>query len=350
MKPVFSSDLDWLTARLHARRSRLAEGTRLDELCRSRTLSELGRNAFSSAKEFTRTAEFQRRLIRDLVQEMSGCCDRLNGDSRQFIRWLQTRFQLENAKVLLRGFLNRTPPDGLRPHLVDLPAELALDFAGLTGAKTLPDFIALLPSGPPRKSLENFISRPNDPPSGFLVEAALDAGYFQELLRLAGRLPGGEREIVQPLISQEVNMFQFLLVARGKLHFSFNSETLHPLLVTGGEWLRLLQSAPDTLTAAQIAVGVVIDELPASLRSGDGKTSPDLSAIEALAWKRFLRLANSTFRRSHLGEAAVAGYFGVRRIEIANLITLSEGIRLGVNTEKLRSRLVPQTYMEAAHV
>ena len=31
-----------------------------------------------------------------------------------------------------------------------------------------------------------------------------------------------------------------------------------------------------------------------------------------------------------MGVGAVAGYFGVRRMEIANLITLSESIRLGV--------------------
>lgn len=350
MKPAFSSDLDWLTARLHARHSRMAEGARLDELCRSRSLSELGKIVFPGSEEFPSTSEFQRRLIRDLVEELSGCCDRLDGAARQFIRWLQTRIQLENAKVLLRGWLNRTSPVELRLHLIELPDALALDLAGLTRAKTLPDFIARLPFGPPRNRLENFVSRHQDAPPAFLLEAALDAGYFQELLRLAARLPGDEKEIVQPLISQETNMFQFLLVARGKFHFGFSSEALRPLLVTGGEWLRLLQSAPDILTAAQIADGVVIDELPANLRSGDGISSLDLAAIEALAWKRYRRLANSAFRRSHLGIAAVAGYFGVRRIEIANLITLSEGIRLGVTADKLRARLVPQTTLEVPHV
>ena len=350
MKPACSSDLDRLTAQLHARRSRMAEGSKLNELCRSRSLSELGRNVLPRREEFTRTTEFQRQLIRDLIQELSGCCSHLDGASRPFIRWLQTRFQVENVKVFLRGILNRTPPDELRPHLVDLPAELALDFAGLTGEMTLPAFITHLPAGPPRKFLENFVSRQNDSPSGFLLEAALDAGYFEELLRLAGRLPGDEREILEPSVTQEINMFQFLLVARGKFHFGLSPEVLSPLRVTRGEWLHRLQSAPDILTAAQIADGVVIDELPAQLRSGDGQPAPDLATIERLAWQRYLRLANRAFRRSHLGIAAVAGYFGVRRIEIANLITLSEGIRLGVTAEKIRARLVPQTVVEVAHV
>jgi len=40
----------------------------------------------------------------------------------------------------------------------------------------------------------------------------------------------------------------------------------------------------------------------------------------------------------------------LRRMEIANLITVSEGIRLGLDAGILRSRLVPRTDLEVAHV
>ena len=51
-----------------------------------------------------------------------------------------------------------------------------------------------------------------------------------------------------------------------------------------------------------------------------------------------------------MGVGAVAGYFGVRRMEIANLITLSESIRLGVDEREIRARLMPRTDLEVAHV
>ena len=39
--------------------------------------------------------------------------------------------------------------------------------------------------------------------------------------------------------------------------------------------------------------------------------------------------------------AAVAGFLGIRRVEVANLITLSEGLRLGMDGRELRARLIP---------
>ena len=51
-----------------------------------------------------------------------------------------------------------------------------------------------------------------------------------------------------------------------------------------------------------------------------------------------------------LGLNFVVGYAGLRRVEVANLITLSEGIRTGVAADAIRPRLMPRTDLESAHV
>jgi vacuolar-type H+-ATPase subunit C/Vma6 len=76
----------------------------------------------------------------------------------------------------------------------------------------------------------------------------------------------------------------------------------------------------------------------------------DGAALERLAFRRFFRLANFTFRCSHMGLAAVVGYVGIRRVEVANLITLSEGIRIGMPSEAIRARMITYRDREAAHV
>jgi hypothetical protein len=188
--------------------------------------------------------------------------------------------------------------------------------------------------------------------SPFLLEAALDAGYLQELLARTARLPAEERDIVSPMIFHEANFFQFMLVTRGRFHFGLSPVTLASLRVRGAgdNWFKTLLFVPDLSAAAGQAVGVIIEGLPVLRRLDTAKAAPDLSAIEALAWKRYLRLANRAFRRSHLGVAAVAGYFGIRRVEVANLITLSEGIRLGVKEQETRARMIPRGETEVAHV
>lgn len=352
MTRASSNDLDYLATRLHARRSRMAEKARLDGLCHLRSLPELGRAVFRGS-EFSVTTDFQRRLVQDLAAEMSWCLKHLEADDQDFIAWLQVRFQVENIKTLLRGFLNHTPLETLQPRLVQLPSGLTLEAAALLAAKSLEEFVGRLPAGSPRSRLHAVAASQREPPP-FLLEAALDAGYFQELLARNNRLGGGELEIVKPLVCQEANLFQFLLVVRGRFNFGLTAETLLPLRVSNGgevvEWFRAVLSAPDILAAAKCVVGIVIDSLPAAGRSAGEQATVDISVIESLAWQRCLRLANLTFRRSHMGVGAVVGYFGVRRMEIANLITLSESIRLGVDEHAIRARMMPRTDLEVAHV
>jgi vacuolar-type H+-ATPase subunit C/Vma6 len=197
------------------------------------------------------------------------------------------------------------------------------------------------------------VASQSDVPSAFLLEAALDCGYFQELLARSDELPSGEDRLIKPLSFQEANLFQFLMVARGKLHFGVPVETLRQLrLARNGAdqaWFDHLLSAPDVLTMAKVSLGIVIDTLPAAAPL-NGAPHLDFALVERHMWQRYLRLANHVFRCSHMGPAAVAAYFCLRRVEVANLISLSEGIRLGVDKTQLRERSISRTELEAAHV
>lgn len=339
-----SNDLDYLTARLHARRSRMAEMERLDALCRIRALADLG-HALRPETIPQNTADFQRRAVQELLGEFSFCLRHLAGVETRLVRWLQARFQLENIKVLLRGLVNRTPLAGLQHHLVSLPRELAFEAENLFKAETLDEFTRRLPAGTPRERLQALLKSRPDEPRLFLLEAALDAGYFTELLARADRLRGEEKGFIAPLLRQEADAFLLMLVVRGKFHHGFSTEELRPLHVpqsgfTRGQFRNLL-AAPDLSAVARLALGRGLDELPATA---------DAVALETLAWKRFQSLANRAFRRSHFGFGAVVGYLELRRVELANLITVSEGVRLGAAPDAIRARLIPRAHLEPAYV
>lgn len=339
-----ANNLDYLATRLHARRSRMAEAERLDALCDVRTLPELCRAARLDT-DYQTGAEFQRGLVQDLVQELAGCVRHVGGAGGELVAWLLARFQVENIKTLLRGFVNQSPSEALQEHLVILPEGLALDMKGLAAAKSLEDFVALLPPGTPRRRLSEALARRPDQPQPFFLEAALDCGYFQELLAKTFQLSGEEQSVVRPPALHEANFFQFTLATRGRFHFDLPADALLSLQLPEipDDWFKHLLTAPDLPAAAKSGIGIVFDELPAEPAS-------DEVALEGLAWKRFQRLARDTFRRDHMGLGAVVGYAGLRRVEIANLITLSEGIRAGLTTEAIRARLVPGKHLEAAHV
>jgi vacuolar-type H+-ATPase subunit C/Vma6 len=100
---------------------------------------------------------------------------------------------------------------------------------------------------------------------------------------------------------------------------------------------------PDLYTSAGRVAQRVLDAVPFEHGQNDGSMTVDASALEGLAWKRFFRLANLAFRKSNIGLGAIMGYSGLRRIEVANLITISEGIRSSMAAETIRGRLIPRT-------
>ena len=69
-----------------------------------------------------------------------------------------------------------------------------------------------------------------------------------------------------------------------------------------------------------------------------------------MAWNRYLRLANALFRQSRMSIGVAVGFAAIRRIELANLITLCEGMRMGMEPFRLRQRLITRSILEDAHV
>jgi vacuolar-type H+-ATPase subunit C/Vma6 len=136
-----------------------------------------------------------------------------------------------------------------------------------------------------------------------------------------------------------------MLVARGRFHAGLSAEALRPLHVEGtGLSLSLFAAmlASADLGAAASLIRARLVDGPLSV---DAASSP--IQLERRAWGRYARLAERVFRRGDLGPGAFIGYLALRRIEVANLTTIAEGLRLAVPAELLRSRLLPG--WEVAH-
>ncbi len=221
-------------------------------------------------------------------------------------------------------------------------------------AKSVQEFTEQLPSGAPRTSLRRALQIYHDQPRPFFLEAALDQAYFQELIARTERLSDEDKELIQPIVFQEADAFHLMLVVRGKFHYGVSPALLSPLHI---RWTRIpterfsaMLAAPDIPTAAMLAVGRAIDALPSEREAGEVSTAIDPAILEAQAWKRFLLLSNRAFRRSHMGLGTAVGYVGIRRVEVANLITLSEGIRTRTAAGAIRNRLIPRADLERVYV
>jgi len=350
MELQMAKDLDYLTARLHGRRSRLAEGGRLDSLLRLKSAPDLGRTLFPEARIQDSPAA-QRRMVRDLIVEMTGILHHLKGPEARLAEWMILRFHIANLKILLRGILSNTPARIAESHLIMLPADPVLEWAALlTKAKTPEDLTAMLPEEPLGRMLRGALATVPDRKEPFFIEAALDCAYFREGLVRAKALPSADRALITALVAAETDIFHMMLVLRGRFHYGLSPDLLEPFFAGKNRHTHLhfqaMMAAPDLTAAAKQMFGPVLD--PPQPGAPEGSADP--AALERRAWGRYRLLASRTFRQSRTHFGTIAGYIGLRRMETANLITLTEGIRCLVPEDSIRHRMIPPLHPEAPHV
>lgn len=344
MTQAVPMEMNFLAAMLHGRRSRLAEKERLDPLCRIRSIEELGRVLYPQ-DTYASAIELQRRMVRDYFEEFARLAGGAEERPQGLLTWLPVRMQVENLKVVVRGWTSHTPLEEIQNHLVPLPGKFAVDAQQLLTSESADVFVAGLPNHRLRMGAERLSDLCKEPPGSFFFEAVLDHAYLQELATRAEELDGDDAQVARVAIHQEIDLFHLMLAVRGRWIYDLKPESLLRLHVSGsklssGRFRTWLTAASLEETAA-LAVGTALDEVPASGEPAD---------IETQAWNRLLRLANRAFRQGHMSMGAVVGYAVIRRIELANLITLCEGIRAGMPPAELRACMLPCLPKEGGHV
>jgi vacuolar-type H+-ATPase subunit C/Vma6 len=345
MNTVQPVDLDFLVARLHGRRQALAEGDRLDVLCRLRNVPDLSRAVLPESRCAT-AHELQQQLIGEVLAELSRFSQQLSGAASRLLEWQRSRFQMENVKVAVRAFVTKQPFAMVREHVISLPPDLELDVEALLKADSIDSFAADLPEPLWREGLEEGAEICGEELKPVLLEAALDRSYFCELIQRSRALPRQARHDAVAIARQEADTFHVMLVARGRFTYGLAPEQLARFHVPGSnlslQRFQRILSSKTLRAAAREAVGLIVEKLPEPGPT-DTETGQQLApaTLETLAWNRYVRLARRAFRRNHMALGAVIAFTAIRRIELANLITLSEGIRMQMDPETIRNQLIP---------
>lgn len=319
---VSTMDTDHVLARLHGRRSRFAVAGRHDELRRAATVEALAAELLPDAQART-ASELQRVLVARSAAEISDLARQFRGCPRAFLSWLLARWGLENLKTILRAFLSGRNSGETEHLLLPLPDRPAFDTASLLGADNFRTFCHRIRNGVFRDSLVASSVETAAVAHLFLAETHLDHGYLRELLRVSHTLSATDRDEIKELVDQESCAFLLALVARSRFGFGLARERLQHFHIAGASMLRwrfaAMLSAADLESAARLAVGYALDEVPAPCTP---------ATLEASTWRRFERLANRAFRRGHMSFGAAVGFVALRRMELAILITRIESVRI----------------------
>ena len=246
MRDADQKDFDYLAARVHGRRSRLAEGSTLDRLSQVRAVPELCR-ALALPPEIS-ALDLQRTLAREAFEEVSELAACLSGAAGRLLEWLRVRYQVENLKVLVRGALAGRSAASLEPYLLPVPEDLRLPGLPRETAEQPGALASILPAGPIRDSLAALVAPKGVVLRPFDLEAAIDRGYLGELLRRARCIGGDEGTYLLPMAYQDADLFHLALAVRGIWIHRLEPERLAPFHVRGAG---LSRQAFDAMLRAQ---------------------------------------------------------------------------------------------------
>lgn len=330
-----SGDFDYIQAKVHGLRSRVYEHERLDQLCDLRTIAQLWHRLYPEADPGDHH-ELQRRLLADHVAALESVRNHLPENFAPLYAWMMRRYQVENLKVILRGWKAREPVERVLPFLAPLRAELALDAAELLRAADLASFVRLIPEAALRAAALEAAPQHAETGETFFVEAALDAAYYEGLMALAALLRGVHRGPCEALVRREAALYSTLAIFRLKLNYGLPAERARAFVAKGAlgpAVVERLFAYPDFRD--------MLRHVPAELLSPDAAAGIfTIADLERVLWERLLQEANRRFYRSVGDLGLVVAFYTVKRAELANLIRVIEGVRYGMGPGDIRRGLM----------
>ena len=333
------TNVDIIHAKVHARRAAMYEKDRLGRLCDLRSFANLVAEFFPE-EGIEDHRQLQKRLTEDHLSQLTWIPDHLGGRPHELFMWLLRRYQIENLKVIFRGFHARRGAQEVSRHLISTPDALALPAQRMLSASAADELAEMVP-GKAGKKIEAAAlagaaayKKKAEP---FFFEAALDGFFYSRLLQLAGEQSIDDLTCCLPLLALDANCYLIILVIRARFNYDFPFDEIEPLVRVPGAVPLATLRAVHSADSVRDAVGA----LPKTFGKVMGSDVDDPEALERAFKAYSYTRANAAFYGSGISMAVPVAFYYLKRIELQNLIRLTEAYRYGLSAEQMRRSLVP---------
>jgi len=326
------ANFDFINTKIRARRARLYEGDRLEALLAARDLPDLVRLLGMESAGFTHY-RVEAGLVARHLEELKMVALYLGGSRRRFFDALLNHYYKENLKVIAR-LKGREAPAGDAARMVVRLEGWNVD--ELLEASTVADVLLAVKDEHIRRWALKGLGDYEKSGTTFFVELGIDAGFFIAVFDAAAHLRPADREAVKTLVCREAGAHDVLAVMRSRFNYGIEFERIKPFL----------SGYPAKLDLARLAEAASFEGalrlVPAALLPAKAaRDVADIPGLEFAMWSRIFRSARELFRTSLFDLGAIVAYYYLKRLELANLISVVEGVRLGMAKAEIRENLLP---------
>jgi len=256
-----------------------------------------------------------------------------SGNQREFIRLLYLKMEIENLKLLLRIFeAGKADPSVLDESLPFLSRHEGIDIHKLALSRNLEEFLAGLKGTEYSDAMRPYASMDRETRL-FHLEMALDLYYLRKVLDMsAGLLDGNDRQIAVELNGIEIDVFNIFWIFRIKRFYSFDKELVYTYIVPS--FYKIKRSTIDDMISAKNT-----DEFRQALSKTPYAwffTNDEPGAFERRYADYLYEIHRKRFIQQPFSVACIISYLKLKEFELNNIISAIEGIRYGLQPEKIR--------------
>jgi len=331
----------YLNTRVSLYSSRLWQGGDFDALIRSPdaemadALSERGLPQLAAGYGSQDPISLEQRIIAEILDETRVLIRPLTGDARNFLIYWTERFEISNVKTLLRGKMTGEKPAALLAHLTPMGAFGRLDAQDLVHAEDVAELLRRLEAGPYAGIVRQARRAFEDSHDPFILDAALDRGYYEGLARRAQPLENAAGAAFRRLMGPLIDRINLVWLLRYRFNYNLPPAQVYYLLVASHYGLpssRLRQ------LAALGSLTEILAALPEALRR-DMEGATEIPVV----FNRMDHMAAEVASKVlHSGAPAIArafAYLILRERDLRSVRAVLRGRHLGLPTGDIQHAL-----------
>ena len=335
-----------LSAKIHAMMGKALTDRDYDALMNMKTVPQVAsylidNTSYAAAFEGVSPAELHRtRLERILRENLRDDINRIkpfmSSGAKRFAEIMTLGEGVEKIKLCLR-LMSIGHPENIREYMSYIPTGRGgIPVSSAGSAESIDAFIEVLSGTPYYEALTMFLRRP-ERQKLFRMETALDAYWAGLVAKYAKKyLSGEEAKSVVKLYGTEFDLENLTFLLRCKKNFEMTEDEMFASIIPmycklkKETVLKIVKSA-----SYKEALSVISEETPYGLAFSETDRFIEKRQTEFLA-KRVMK----TIRNNRYSVMSPICYIHLRRIETNNIVSIIEGIRYGLEPDKIRSYLI----------
>ncbi len=272
-------------------------------------------------------------LKKDIINDYAKFFKFTSGKLKEFIDLYYSKTEIESLKLIFRAFeAGNVDYNLLEESLIFMSRHDKLNIPKLSLSKDLEEFLYRLQGTNYYELLRPFASDDKEIRL-FKIEMTLDLYYFRSVQKMYQKLlDKSDQMVVKELLGVEADIYNIFWIYRSKTFYNMSNELIKSYSAHIANKLnkRTIEALIDAEGYADY-VDILKKTPYGFLFEGQNQLFYEHNYIEYI-----YKLHKMNFRRQPFSIACIISYLRLREIEIANIISIIEGIRYNLSEKEIQ--------------